>query len=182
MTLTQSAIADHLRVRFFRRWKCRLTWPLAASRERRGCFRIAIRGGTFSFHSTKLLRSNVQCVYLRCLPANDDDLQDVASFRRCEAIDLGGTDISDVGIQHLIEMQSLQYLFLWHTKVTDASIKSISGLTQLRILSVLNTAITDQGVDTLNRSLPNCLLCLQDDRYRYGDHRDGEALQLFLAS
>lgn len=182
MNRVSSAIPDHLRIRFVRRWKCRLTWPLATSGERHGCFRIAVRGGTFSFHSTYFLSSKVQCVYLRCLPVNDSDLRAIASFQRCEAIDLGGTDISDAGVCHLAGMTSLQYLFLWHTQITDASIDSITNLSQLRILSVLNTAISERGVDLLNCSLPNCLLCLESNRYRFGAHRDDEAFRLFLAT
>ncbi|WP_413431588.1 hypothetical protein [Crateriforma spongiae] len=182
MSRSHSDIPDHLRIRFLRRWKCRLMWPLATSSERQGCFRIAYRGGTFSFHSTTFPGPCVQCVYLRCLPANDGDLLSIANFRHCEAIDLGGTDISDCGIQYLAGMERLQYLFLWHTRISDASIAFINRIRQLRMLSVYNTSITERGVDTLNRSLPNCLLCLGDDCYRFGDFRDGEALRLFLAS
>ncbi|KAA1256890.1 Leucine Rich repeats (2 copies) [Rubripirellula obstinata] len=114
------------------------------------------------------MQANVQCVYLRCLPANDNDLRAIGSFHRCEAIDLGGTDISDAGVHHLVGMTNLQYLFLWHTGISDASVDSITNLPQLQILSVYNTAITDHGVKILNRSLPNCLICLEDDRYLFG--------------
>jgi hypothetical protein len=117
-----------------------------------------------------------------CLPIDDADLEAIGSFRHCEALDLGGTCISDQGIRYLSQMQSLQYLFLWHTQISDAAIDWIVRIPQLRMLSVCNTSISKTGVDKLQSSVKDCLLCLDDDRYRYGTLHDLDALRSFAES
>ncbi|TWU49034.1 Leucine Rich repeats (2 copies) [Rubripirellula tenax] len=182
MNPPNSDIPDHLKIRFWRRLKCRVSWLAAKPEERHGCIRIARRGGSFWFHSTNFLRSTVQGAYLRCLPIDDADLEAIGTFRHCEALDLGGTCISDHGIRYLSRMESLQYLFLWHTQISDAAIDWIAKIPQLRMLSVCNTSISIDGVDNLHCSLKDCLLCLDDDHYRYGQLRDLDALRSFAES
>ncbi len=109
-------------------------------------------------------------------------MQSIGCFRNCEALDLGGTNISDDGVRHLTGMESLQYLFLWHTPITNSAVSLIKNLSQLRMLSVANTSISELGIEELNASLENCLLCLEDGRYRFGCLRDSEALHSFLES
>ncbi|MBN1591137.1 MAG: hypothetical protein JW888_16605 [Pirellulales bacterium] len=66
------------------------------------------------------------------------------------------TDISDNGMQYLLEVRRLEFLDLSGTQVTDTSIPTLSKLHDLDYLSLDKTAITDEGCRRLRRALPNC--------------------------
>ena len=53
---------------------------------------------------------------------------------KLERLYLGGNQVTDAGLEHLIEMKSLEYLDL------------------------ANTNITDEGVKKLQQALPNCVI------------------------
>ena len=182
MTTNSSTIPEHLRIRFWRRWQCRVLWPFATANERHGCIRIARHGGTYSFQSLRLLGSSVQSVYVRCLPVNDKDLDSISRFGNCEAMDLGGTEITDDGVRFLTRMPRLQYLFLWHTGVSDIAANVLATLSQLRMLSLHDTLVSEDALTALNIALPNCLICSDENRYLYGVHRDKDALRRWTDS
>lgn len=182
MITKSSKIPEHLRIRFWCRWKCRVLWPFATAPERNGCLRIAFRGGTYSFQTLRVLGATVQSVYVRCLPIDDDDLAAMSRFRNCEAMDLGGTNITDEGVRCLTRMPKLQYLFLWHTRISDAAASILMGISHLRMLSLHDTLVSEDGLEKLNRALPNCLICPDEDRYLYGVHRDKDALRYWTDS
>lgn len=180
MRTVKSSIPKHLRIRFWKRWQCRLKWLIATLSEQRGCLQIAKRGGSYSYHSIKLFRSRVQCVYLRCLPFIDEDLKYIGRFDQCEAMDLGETHITDHCVDDLKKMRRLQYLFLGHTELSDKSIEALQELKQLRMLSLDGTRITKIGVGYLSQLLPNCLICYSDQQYQLGSLQNEMAVRRFV--
>lgn len=101
-------------------------------------------------------------------------------FESVYFIDLGLTQISDAGLEHLAGLTDLKWLFLERTKVSDAGLVHLKSLTQLerlhldgtqisdegllylkglkklRVLHLERTHVTDTGVADLRRALPNC--------------------------
>src|ERR1035437_906240 len=71
-------------------------------------------------------------------------------------LDLSGTKVTDVGLEHLKGLDQLQTLNLSKTKVTDAGLEQLKGLNQLRTLNLINTKVTDEGVKYLQEGLPKC--------------------------
>ena len=51
---------------------------------------------------------------------------------------------------------SLQKLDLGHTQATDAGLEHLKGLTSLRLLELHDTQVTDEGVNDLKKALPKC--------------------------
>ncbi len=69
---------------------------------------------------------------------------------------LGGTQVTDAGLEHLKGLTSLQTLDLGDTFVSDAGLEHLKGLTSLQNLSLWDTKVTDEGVKKLQQALPNC--------------------------
>jgi Leucine-rich repeat (LRR) protein len=67
---------------------------------------------------------------------------------------LGGTQVSDAGLEHLARLTSLTTLDLRDTKVSDAGLKDLLKLQGLVTLGVENTRISASGFATLKAALP----------------------------
>src|SRR5262249_44012558 len=61
-------------------------------------------------------------------------------------VDLHGTRITDVGLEHLQSLTKLQTLNLYNTSVTDAGLVHLQRLTSLTTLYLNNTQVTDAGL------------------------------------
>jgi formylglycine-generating enzyme required for sulfatase activity len=53
--------------------------------------------------------------------------------------------LTDVGLQQLKEMKSLQTLSLYWTRVTDAGLEHLGGLSNLKVLYLVGTPVSDVG-------------------------------------
>ena len=62
-------------------------------------------------------------------------------------LNLGGTNITDVGVAEVAQMPRLTDLHLNATKVTDAAIKNLAPLLKLNDLGLRGTAVTSAGLD-----------------------------------
>ena len=60
-----------------------------------------------------------------------------------------GTNVTDAGLAHLADMDSLKKLYLNYTKITDAGLAHLKNLKNLEWLELRNTQITDAGWLTL---------------------------------
>jgi Leucine-rich repeat (LRR) protein len=69
---------------------------------------------------------------------------------------LGGTRITDTGLQHLSGLTNLQVLDLVNTPITDVGLRHLDGLTALANLDLGNTRVTHSGVEMLRARLPAC--------------------------
>ena len=62
------------------------------------------------------------------------------------SIDLRGTTVTDIGLEHLKEIPALGHLYLDGTKVTDAGLVHLKGHTIPYHLGLRNTRVTDAGL------------------------------------
>ena len=117
-------------------------------------------------------------------PALDGELSVLKELKNVRWLNLGGTDVTDKGLPHLKELTSLTRLHLEKTAVSDAGLEYLSGLQDLTYLNLYQTAVTDSGlthlqslkklknlylwqtevtpagVETLQESLPDCVINL----------------------
>lgn len=59
------------------------------------------------------------------VPVGNEDMKLLRSFRRVEAVTLGGTLVTDDCIDTLIELAHLKSVGLWDTDVTDSGIQRL---------------------------------------------------------
>ena len=86
----------------------------------------------------------------------DDDLLIINNLTYIDDLDLGGTSITDVGIQRLTHLSNLKSLDLSRTNVSDASVNSICYFTNLHTLDISKTQITQNGLDIIKKHIPRC--------------------------
>ncbi len=97
----------------------------------------------------------ISCV---CLPEEFGDPEAVCldELKYAVRIDLGGTRITDIGLEHVEGLTNLQILTLGGTCVSDAGLEHLTGLTNLESLYLNQTSVTPEGVKRLQEALPNC--------------------------
>jgi hypothetical protein len=119
-------------------------------------------------------------------PIQDSDLAELAIHHRLRILKLGSTDITGVGLSHLVnskelvmlglrgtkvddeglshlgQLKHLRSLLLAGTAVTDAGLVHLEGLDQLQELGLSDTAITDEGLRVLRRLPSLALLHVSD--------------------
>ena len=64
-------------------------------------------------------------------------------------VNLYGTQVTDVGLEHLKGLTSLQGLYLNSPQVTDAGLEHLTGLSCLLTLDLSQTQVTDVGLEHL---------------------------------
>lgn len=81
------------------------------------------------------------------IPALDDRAApQLATLTQLEHLDLGGTQISDVGLKALAGLTALTELKLHHTRVTNRGLANLAGLARLELLELDHTDLVDDGV------------------------------------
>jgi hypothetical protein len=88
----------------------------------------------------------------------DDELarlQRMPGFRHVQALDLGGTRITDRSLEVLEGCPRLFTLDLSRTGVTDKGMESLAKLPYLSGIGLSRTEVTDAGLDALIRSRPD---------------------------
>jgi hypothetical protein len=88
----------------------------------------------------------------------------VRAFPDLERLMLGGTAVTDAGLQHAARLSKLTTLGLVGTKVTDAGMKELAGLNELEHVRLANTAVTDAGVRELSRHKSLQILILSNNK------------------
>ena len=81
----------------------------------------------------------------------DDAMKRLKDLREVHILRLGGSAVTDVGLQHLKDARGLQTLLLDRTKVTDAGLRHIEALPKLEWLDLGETRITDAGLKHVAR-------------------------------
>ena len=76
----------------------------------------------------------------------DDGLQHVRSVPQIVWLNLRGTKITDAGLEHLKEIETLRRLHLEKTAVGDAGLEHLKGLSNLEYLNLYGTKVTDAGL------------------------------------
>jgi hypothetical protein len=80
----------------------------------------------------------------------DDELKSLAPIAAAvHRLDLGGTAVTDAGMDALADMKELRRLQLDRTAITDAGLGRLGGLKRIESLSLHTTAVTDFGIANL---------------------------------
>jgi serine/threonine protein kinase/formylglycine-generating enzyme required for sulfatase activity len=80
----------------------------------------------------------------------DEGLRHLAGLP-VHGLHVGGTQITDDGLQHLAAMKGLTYLHADDTKLTGTGFRHLEGLKELIYLHLANDPITDEGVQSIAR-------------------------------
>jgi Leucine-rich repeat (LRR) protein len=101
-------------------------------------------------------------VYLLSTTASDSDLSVLANWTSLRKLDLSGTKISDVGLEHLSSLKELETLYLSFTTIKGSGLKSVTGLPHLRVLDLSKTSLTDSALEHLKEMQTLEILSLID--------------------
>ena len=82
-------------------------------------------------------------------PKLDSQLNILENIKNVVTLHLGGTDITDEGLQHIAELTTLRQLHLERTKISDLGLVHLKKLKNLLYLNLYQTGITDQGLSQL---------------------------------
>lgn len=129
----------------------RLLGPLSEARS------IAIDGYRMNSADLECLaqKSSLRSLGLTEMPLADEDLEIIQSLP-LRWLSLHRTRISDHGLWHLSQMQTLEYLDLTRTRVGDAGLEFLEDLPNLRRLILNRCKVTRAGADALRLKLPQC--------------------------
>jgi hypothetical protein len=81
----------------------------------------------------------------------DQGLERIRLFSGLKAIHLQDRNISDAGIPHLCDLESVEHLSLSGNRITDNGLAQLQGLNNLRRLDIEFNDISDAGLVTLSR-------------------------------
>ena len=96
-------------------------------------------------------------IQLRNSSVTDDDLALLTSLRDdVDVIGLEGTNISDAGLAHLLNLRFLENVDLTKTAITDAGLATLSQLPSLEYIHIEGTRVSFAGVSQLQAALPKC--------------------------
>ena len=79
-----------------------------------------------------------------------------AAQQDVQALDLTDVQITEIVMQHLKGLTSLEVLRLDGTNITDAGLADLKALKKLQSLYLINTRITGAGIEDLRSDLPKC--------------------------
>lgn len=77
-----------------------------------------------------------------------------ASFPQLRQIGLGGTSLSDEGLEGIAEVAKLESLYLGQTNITDVGLAKLANCKNLKYLDVEGTRVTAAGLDAIRKALP----------------------------
>jgi hypothetical protein len=121
--------------------------------ERRAMTEITELGGRIGVAKNSP-ESPVITVHLRGVDITDSDIAPIKDLRNLEWLLLSDTRVTDVGLQHLSDLQNLIVLDLSGCQVTDSGLKHLRGLKSLGSLILNRTLVTDEGIEYLH-PIPN---------------------------
>lgn len=80
------------------------------------------------------------------LPVTDLDLQGLAALKSLDTLDIGSDKVTDEGLKNLAGFKELQTLELYKAKVTGVGLKHLAGLKKLHTLVLWSSKVTDAGL------------------------------------
>jgi serine/threonine protein kinase/thiol-disulfide isomerase/thioredoxin len=92
------------------------------------------------------------------------DLEHLAGSRSLRSLSVPETHIADADLVHLRDVASLEGLFLGKTQVTDAGLANLKDITALRALCVHGTQVGDSGLAFLKNLHSLQYLCLSNTK------------------
>ncbi|MFC1596697.1 leucine-rich repeat domain-containing protein [Planctomycetota bacterium] len=91
------------------------------------------------------------CLEIGNTQITDAGLEHVKALTSLQELNLTGTQVTDAGLKHLEGLTSLIDLSLMGTQITDAGLTHLEGLTSLEGLNLCGTQVTDQGLESIRR-------------------------------
>ncbi len=89
---------------------------------------------------------------IRSKNATDEDLQSLLPVKsNIVELNLGGSEITDAGLEFVGQMTNLTHLHLNNTAITDKGIERLGDLYQLEYINLFGTTITDDALLVLRR-------------------------------
>lgn len=79
----------------------------------------------------------------------DVGLNELKNLKKLTILNLQGTQVTDMGLKVLKNLESLTALYLAHPKVTDVGLKELKDVKNLCVLDLDGTKITDAGIEEL---------------------------------
>jgi internalin A len=86
-----------------------------------------------------------------CKKFNDTHIDLLKSFTCLTTLNLSATDITDVGLSEISELQGLTDLNLWNTQVTDTGLDELHRLKNLCRLNLGATKISVEGLNKIGK-------------------------------
>jgi serine/threonine protein kinase len=121
---------------------------------RKSIWRLRLNGTPITGEGLKYLAGvSIQEIILDRCPLNEDQLVHLKEIKKLHVLSIGG--ISEVGLQHIGNVASLQHLKLYGNTVTDEGLLHLSGLKELKELNIHQTKVTAVGIEALKKALPN---------------------------
>lgn len=96
--------------------------------------------------------------------ATDEGIAALKGLDQLRDLNLATTRITDAGMQHLKDLNSLEALRLNETAITDEGLQSLSGLTRLKMLELWGTRISNGGLKHLAKMQDLTWLILADTK------------------
>jgi len=121
---------------------------------------VYVRFGDSQFSDEELkqllpLSTNIAWLDIGGSEITDLGMKDISKFKNLERLHLEKTSITDNGLGELVSLQNLSYLNLYGTNITDTGLESISQMKSLESVYLWNTQVTNKGVTQLRKKLPN---------------------------
>gem|GEM_PF-5513417 len=99
----------------------------------------------------------VESLYLGRTPVTDADLEKLATLPQLKQLFLNETSITDQGLHHLQVLGQLVYLDLESCEgVSDAGLPHLLEMQTLQAVNLLDTRVTAVGIDRFASELPDC--------------------------
>lgn len=119
---------------------------------------VSMRGNfdDAAFKKLETVSSKLVTVDLSATKITDQGLSQLSTAKNLRVIRLAETGVTDVVIETLLKLPSLESINLYGTKVTDAGVSKLSALTHLKRLYLWQTAVTPAAIKTFKEKLPTC--------------------------
>ncbi len=105
--------------------------------------------------TVKPLASIIHALNLGKTEVTDKGLEHLKDLKSLVSLNLKESKITDAGLAHLVGLENLEYLNIYGTAVTDAGVQSLAGLKNLKRLYVWQTKVTEEGQAKFKAAAPN---------------------------
>jgi hypothetical protein len=113
--------------------------------------------------------TELQTLYLGGTRISDTGLEDLSRLPQIKTLNLQSIDVSDEGVKSIAEISDLEQLSLNYTPLTDKSLQHLASLPNLRFLALHGTDVTGGGIARLKSQRP--LLDVSWSRAPTPEHR-----------
>lgn len=100
---------------------------------------------------------NLESLWMGGTKVSDAGVENIARLSHLKFLTLAYTQVTDAGLPHIAKLTDLEVLYLQSLKqVTDASLPHLESLKKLKYVNLQATGVTAAGVARLKAALPAC--------------------------